>query len=108
MAIRTDAQGKIPSIDLEFLHFDHFQFSTSRRPPYTTSLSSKFRFYGVSNDDRYYSDKNESISIGNIDSYVAGLDDERKQKAIQAIGSIQLGLGILVEINKDIKFKGVE
>lgn len=108
MAIRTEPQGQIPMTDLEFIHFDHFQFSSSRRPPYTTSLSSKLRLYGKHDGKRYYDNEVSSISINDLDKYVANLEGEDQEQAIQAMGAIQTGLGILVQLNKKIKFEGVE
>ena len=108
MAIKTETQGTIPTVKLEFVQYDQFNMTIKQVSPYMISLSAITTPYGVNNDKRVYGDK-QTMSIPDVDAYISTkVPEDRKAEALQALGQIQNGLGVLHSIVHGSTFIGVQ
>ena len=98
MSIKLTAPTKnIPAITLDRVQFLSFALSQREEPPYTVSVSAKFRLYGVDDEERRYYDKDiESIVIGDVSKFVSTLDQDDQIDAAISMRSVREGLGGLL------------
>ena len=109
MSIKILPTKTVPAVDLDFIQYTNFQLRVQKAKPYKTSLSATIDVYGKDEDNnRYYDTESTSIVERDVDKFVAQLSQENQKKAIQAIGLIQTGLGVLADLKTDYSFAGVE
>jgi len=107
MAIQTSSQGTLPAVDLNFLQYSEFNMRVGETAPYTIGISGKLRPYGVVNGVKYYDKEKKPMNIQNLDAYIQSIDPARQAEAIQAMGAVQQGLGVLASIYFGVDFVGV-
>jgi len=108
MAIKTSSQGTLPAVTLDYIQYSEFNMRVSENAPYNIGLSAKLKSYGIDNSVKYYAKYNDNMNIPNLDAYIQSLPVDKQTQAIQALGAVQTGLGILASIYLGVDFVGVE
>ena len=108
MAIITEPQGSLPTIQLDRIHFAKTNIAISEEPPYRIAVSAKVRLYGVHEGVHYYDREYKSINITDLTAYIGGLEPAKQLEAAQALTKVEEGLGKLAELKLGINFVNVQ
>lgn len=108
MAIKIVSQKTVPAVDMEYVHFDRFSMTINRETN-RIAMTADVILYGLDGEgNKVFYSKPERVEIPDLMAFIGTLAGQPQTEAIQGLGAVQQGLGILMDKYKGWNFIQVE